>query len=346
MKTKKYYDIQAVMSRPFIDVDNELEKKNFKELIDSKNPEAFKSYVDGYLKNLTKAEHGRELPQGIQKFTGIGGIPSNPAQIAVFEALSNELQLDTAWMSMYEMVNVSGTSAAEIVDIDALKSTWMNYTPGDDIKLSDFGTTSYTQVKEARWGFAVGILRRWIETEQWWNVNKLMQSIMVKNQSKKATEAYSAVEALTPDVTTCAGTTLAQQVTALNSAYITLMTRLEGQGFGISATTPAYILSRATHQPTVSQILNLRTGAETVNQVVEWNIQASFTFNSNLSAIPSGKSGFYLYVPALKNKWITFDSLKTEQSSDFGTDSIKIKAQEYWNQTLNVDQFQIVDITN
>jgi hypothetical protein len=170
-----------------------------------------------------------------------------------------------------------------------------------------------------------------------------MQKIMLDNQRYKATAAYTAIAGLTGNFTTCAGTSLDQRVAAFNEAYVTLVKRLSGKGFGMSGSTRVYLLTAPENLSIVNQVIGRAKGGETNNTVVEWPITVQTTFNTLITSTPeTSKLGAFLYVPALKNKWVTFGSLMTEQSKDFTTDSVEIYAQEYFNHTENADQVQIV----
>lgn len=352
MKNYKTKNLELAVRYPFVDVDSEANKKAIKEMFlkamdgDAGAQATLLKYTNEFLSSVTKAENGRPLGDSIYKYSGPQVMPNDPAKIMVNDITTDgSLQLDTAWQSFYEFVNVSGTQSAEIIDIFSKTNGWANYASGDKLKLSSFGDADFAQVKNARHGVGYAMLRLWIEQDQWWNVNRVIQKIMLDNQRYKAGMAYTAIAGLaaTADVTTCAGTTLDNRVDAFNAAYVTLLRRLETSIPDLTANRTVYVLSAPENIAIVNQVMNRASGSETNNIVKAWPMQVLSTFNNNISDEPeSSKLGVYMFVPGVKNKWITFGSLMTSQKSEFTTDSVELYAQEYFNHTETDDQMQIV----
>lgn len=311
--------------------------------------DTFIKALNKYFGALNIATDGNEtMPESVIKYAGFASMPSEPAVLRMFETQLDELQIDTNWMPFYDMTSTPGVQSAEIIDLDSSQLAWANYAPGADLQTSSLGEKSLTQIKEARWGVMVAFLRRWIETDQWWNVNRLMQAIMVANTKKKATHAYTKIGTLATAATpqSCAGTSLDNRVEALNDAYVALLQQMTAQGFDMSASTPARILSRLEHAPIINQMLRRASGADTNNTVVEYPITASYTLNTNITTQFGSKDGFILYIPGKKNIWNTFEGITTKIESDFGTDSMKLGAQEYWNTNEFASSLVTVQLSN
>lgn len=354
-----YFRIKSALSTPFLGSAKEM--KSFKEAMQNaeNGTAADKTAAFGIIENywsiLQKAISGYDFPKSLEEKAGMlakfspGNAPVMPQLIDSFTFQTDELAVDLEWMRVYSFTTANATSIAQTLDKNNSGIQWAAIGDGVDIPLSPIGGSSITEVRRLRFAAAVGFLRLWLEQNEFWNANDVMSAMMVENLKFKADRAWTAIAAArtSGNVTTSAGSTLDNRITAMNTGTLALKTRLAGKGFGITSMSPILVLANEVQRPTVNQIIRRSTGAETNNIIIERPFIPVFTFNANFPSTynPGGgaKSGVLLCQPGLKNKWVDFGAMRTNQEYRFTNDAIKMEAQQYFNNKENTDQFQWVN---
>ena len=322
-KTKAYVDFYKSMKDAFLGND----KTKFAAAIDAFFQKMYTIQAEGY----------KTMAPGI-------GNPMVPTTQTFFADV-NELQIDEAWRQFFVQTfpGINGGSV-QLLDVSDLETAVSEIADGTPIPASAWGKTDYTEMKRRRFAFGRVMLRLWFENNEIWNINRAMRSMMVKFAKKHADLAYAALIASPAATTIAAAATLDGWVAMADAAYVAMAERLSGNGFAFNPGQPLIILGRANHTGTVNAFLNRRQGAETNNTVVSWPMRWVPTFNTNVPVDVGGKDSVYLIMPGLKNEWVQFDALRTNQEYNFSVDGFRLEGQEYLALNVNGNQVQCLQI--
>lgn len=266
--------------------------------------------------------------------------------ISVFQSFLDELAIDMDWMKAYRMVDLQGTSRADILDFTGVGG-WAEIAQGKDIEVSPWGTESFSDMTEKRYAIGRMIFNRWLETNSVYNINAVFQTIASGRLTFMANTAYKALANATGvTVNNATGSTVKDVITAINASAAALLKANSNKDFALSKSTRLILYYNYTHGDIMDEVINMKRatdGANNTNRVVRFNIEYVETWNENFPAqLESSKAGGMLVLPRLKNLWGTFKPLSQETKYTFGTDSTNVKAQEYWNHQEPTVQRQVV----
>lgn len=280
---------------------------------------------------------------GVSKGTPAAG-SFTPQQVAFYRNLADDLTIDMNWMPAFAMDQISGSNSGDIIDFDSFVA-WDEYNEGEPITQSSYGQDSVTNLRERRFGVKVGVLTRWLETNQRHNVNNLIEAIRRSRLSYQADFAYSLIGATAGvNITTAAGATLDQRVTALNNGLVTLMERNDASGYNINSSMPVLAYGRLQRREMLNQAIARDIGSETNNTVLQQTIVPYYTSNTNIplqSTTPA--DAVILVLPGFASRWLQFRNMEQQASADFDTHSEAITAQEYWNAQCPAVQREFVN---
>lgn len=341
--TRKEIMIHLALSAPVI-ADNE----KFVKLLEKDAEKAMNlalDKVDAKYKMIHDAMHGVDIVDQYKELSRVkdvhfvGNFPSVNA--GTFRSFMNELQIDSAWMQFYSMVDADGADSFDIIDFSA-DNGWMDYKYGDPIKLTPLGDEAFIKIQATRSGESKPVPYRWLRGNGRYTLNDVVNALITHSMTHKANTAYTQLGATAGIGVESFTNTL---IETLNAAYVTLATNNEGRGYNISAQTPMLLLHRANHTDLVRIALNtVRNMGQGSERIVEYPIFSVPTFNSNVPLTVGGVDAGILIIPGFKNKWGTFERLRIEQERKIRTDGLEVTAQEYYGSQVDTTQKRVIEL--
>jgi hypothetical protein len=321
--------------------------KRLKEMVGDNDLSAIKSAVNAFSQVWNSAWRGEAIPEDVEKQYVSKGGPSvygtRTRLIETFETNTSDF-IDMDWTKAYRIEDLQGDSSGEIEDFRTL-ITWAEIGQGKKIEPGAYGDSTAIQLREKRYAAAVAFLNRWLKTNSRHNINRAMSMMLLKNGEFKADDAYADIASGSPSaVNAGASASPADIITGLNEGVRLMTEALDTAGYGVTAKSRVIGYTRTANRAIVERALNQVRGDDGTNETLFANIEMVYTINSNLPVNPggSGTAGVRLVLPERKNVWGIFEPLRSNEESDFRSDSVIVAMQEYWNKVSADNQKRTV----
>ena len=265
--------------------------------------------------------------------------------VAVFEgSIYNELQIDTNWMPVFNIISNEGSGSADILDTDSLQ-VWQELF-GEEIKPRAWLQENFSNIRERDFGAGIYLDNRWIETNQTYNINSALRTIADGRLTFQANNAYASIAGGSPSTVTSSAATVDAIITALNTAADALIEANSGVGFAASPQTELLFYYSNAHGDIMSQVIErkLNSTGQVDRLVKRFNIRFIETYNTNFPDQFSSKNAGMLVFPKKKNFWITFKGLMQASEFTFANYKTALMAREWYNYQTPAAQRRIVNM--
>lgn len=260
-----------------------------------------------------------------------------------YSALSNALNLDMNWMQFFQMIPAFGSDE---IDLETLTNIleFSEYLSSEETKPKPLGALSQEKIREKRYSVAVDMLNRWLEKNNLLTLQNIVQRIMVADQKKRASVAYTAL-ADTSGVTVEAFATNIR--TTLNNGVNNLIEGMltANSAFDVSDDSTVLLLSHSRNKVAINAELNTIRGENGNNQIMEYNVTPVYTRNTNvLTDLGLGGSRAMLIFPGVANVFGDFKAMNMQQMQRPSVDGVTLYAHAYYNLQVKAVQKRVVTL--
>lgn len=313
--------------------------------------DAIKAFDDLMLgKAANNAYFQNLVAHGVVK--SMGELATHPENILVIQQNNRfvaNTPYDMQWMRFFNTYTANGFNKAQIIDLFA------------DCKFSEIGKDMpipyvmladdlVKEISTSRYGHGYKFENHYFRQSPAMYANMAINALQVGNNAKKSEVAYDAVEAGATGTHTLSGTgsTLEQQIEAINAACVTLMGRFQSSDRKSMVATPDMMFTciyNETFRPTVEAIRRgLPEALATTAQTLAYNIDFISTWEVGTQP-NSGTNSLLVGIPFGKNIHTVFSDISFNQENIFDNDITKIGGQSYWDiQVADGDQWTTADL--
>jgi hypothetical protein len=258
--------------------------------------------------------------------------------------------IDDTWMSYIFTDNLDGAFKATIYDIiNNVVAHRLNH-PTDPIEMSKYKSSTWESILPEYYAAGVQIERYIVDGDPMSSINNIVVALRIALLKLRTTVAFERVQAAITlaiaagYVTAYTGSSVAK---TLNAAYLALIQRCQGKGYGLTANSPVVITGNEIHRSTVETIFDITTNS-LINSNngtirVRYPLTRQYTFNLAADLGDAGEK-VALVLPFRRNRVGNFRTQVIETETKISTNSQDTYAREAYNFTIDELQFQIATI--
>lgn len=262
-----------------------------------------------------------------------------------YNALTNALNLDMNWMQFFQMIPAFGSDE---IDLETLTNIleFSEYLPSEETKPKPLGALSYEKLREKRYSVAVDFLNRWMDKNGVLTLQNIVQRIMVANEKKRASVAYTAladtsgvtVEAFATNIETTVNNGINNMIEAMLAA---------NTAFDVTDNSTIYLLSHSKNKVAINARLNATRGTDGTNVIAEYNVEPVYTRNTNVLADLGlgGSNRAMLILPGVANVFGDYKGMTMEQTKRPSVDGVTLYAHAYYNLQAKAIQKRVVTLS-
>lgn len=228
---------------------------------------------------------------------------------------TNMPEVDLAWTNLFTPVDLRGSTQDhfDIIGTNAGLS-FQQLAPGEVIKIRRNITEDVTTVSMVEYGEGLGILDKWMQFQQFWNVEQAVAEFRSQAWDKMAEIHYGLLTALSAGVNVAFTT---DDTVTFNAAAAALLRGVRESGYGAGQNASLQIYCAPEHKGRILKMLEATQGslfvASQANaQPIAYNISAVIA----TTHIPANSTGYYLALPGRKIQRGTWKDLTLESKRD------------------------------
>jgi len=226
---------------------------------------------------------------------------------------SNMPEIDTGWMSLFDLVDMRGSTHDhfDIVDTNA-GVTYEQIKPGAEIKKRTGISESSTRVGYVTYGAGLGILDDWIEKQQFWKVDDAVNEFRAKHFDKMAEVHYGLFTGLSSAIDVAFST---DDATTFNAAVATMLRAVRSSGYAVGQNAPLKIITSYEQVGRVKRMLEATSGSVMVAYGTQKQ-PIAYTVDEVIATtfVSASDTGYYLVLPNRKVKRGLWKDLSIEQA--------------------------------
>lgn len=258
--------------------------------------------------------------------------------------------LDDSWMSYLAVDVLTGSFKGTIFEIINKVVAHPIADSTDPIPFSKYKASTWENILPEYYGAAVAIEREILDNDPLSSLNNIVIAIRIALLKKKTEVAFERINAgialaiAAGYVTAYTASNLAK---TLNSAYLTLIERNQGKGYGLTGQTNTVLTGYEGHRSLVEPVFEITTNSlinnpnGTIRTRYPMTRQYSFYFEDDL-----GDSGskMALILPFRRMRLGNFRTQKIESETKIDTNSQNTYGREAYNFLIDETQIQVVTI--
>lgn len=225
---------------------------------------------------------------------------------------TNMPELDMAWTLLFDLVDLRNSTHDhfDIIDTNAGLS-WNQRKPGEPVKIRRNFSESKTTIDYLEFSDGLGILDVWLQFQQFWNVDEALAEFRATYFDKMAKLHYGLLTALGTGVDQAFDT---DDPTTANAAAAAIIRNVRSSGVPIDNPT-FYAVCAVEKVGRLERMLTAQRGSAiidngTLNEPLAHRIGGIV----GTTHIPSSDTGWYLVLPARKNKRGLWMDLQVEDA--------------------------------
>jgi hypothetical protein len=257
---------------------------------------------------------------------------SAPVVAGVFDTALADPMTNFGFEELFSFVDMrnSGQEYFDILDVtNAITFTERKSGQGAKVYGITDGKSTVTLMEIAA---GIGILDRWLDYNQFWNINEAITEARSKYYAKQATDHYALLAAITAGQNTAFSS---DDITTINNACATILDECEGKGFTLTGNETfelrANILLKQRIEKAFALVFN--TPNSTANQLV-FNVNRMYTTKL-------ANTSYYVGLPGRKAKRGVWKDLYAEPQRDAAKGGTDIFYAGQYNAAIgDEDQFR------
>lgn len=242
---------------------------------------------------------------------------------------SNMPELDTGWMTLFDLVDLRGTNVSEF-DINTTSAgiTWAQRQPGAPADIRRQFAEGSLAVPYLEFAAGVGILDVWLQFNKFWKVDEIVAEFIANAADQRAATHYGLFTALGSGVDTAFAT---DDTTTFNTAAATILRAVRSTGQAVGANAQFDILVAPEKVGRVLAMLDAKRGSAMVafgtqDQPIAYGVRNVIS----TPHVPAADTGYYLVLPGKKIKRGVWKDPTLESKRD-----IAVSAQDW----VGVEQY-------
>jgi hypothetical protein len=228
---------------------------------------------------------------------------------------TNMPELDLAWTNLFQLVDLRGSTQDhfDIIGTNAGLS-FSQLAPGQPIKVRRDITEAVTTVGVVEYGEGLGILDRWLQFQQFWNVEQAVAEFRAKAWDKMAEIHYGLFTALSSAVNVVFDT---DDTKTFNNAAGALFRAVRSSGYAVGQNAGLWIVTSPEQKGRVLKMLEATQGSLLVaNQANAQPIAYNVAGVIASTYVAANASGYYLVLPGRKMQRGNWKDLTLESTRD------------------------------
>lgn len=260
--------------------------------------------------------------------------------------------MDMSWMSYLVTDNLIGANKATIFDIVQGTEAYELENDTDQIKFSTYKGSVWENVLPEHYGAAIAVSQYIVDSDPLTSINNIVIAIRIALMKKRVEVAFQRINAgitaaISAGYTTAyTGSSIAK---TLNTAYLSLITRNQTKGYGLTGSTPVVLVSYEGHRDVIEPVFEI-----TVNSLVASNnlngtvitrypMTRSYSFNFEDDLGDTG-SKVALILPFRRMRMANFRGQNIQSQAEIATNSQNTYGRESYNFNIDETQIQVATI--
>lgn len=297
--------------------------------------------TDAFTDNLDENEFYKMIRH---KFGSSLAAPGTTSPIIeTFQVWQNEFAIDLRWMLLFATKDMRANLTGKVVDFrSAVKMEKL--TEQQDVPYGFIGDSIGKEVTKERMGGGLAFERHWLERNGFVTANDALSAIRMKHEEFKSTEHWDKIYK-NAGVVRAFNTDLQ---TTINEAYsIDIIDSLKGNGYGLTATTPVYLIHNHTLTQTVNKAIFALRGENGTSPVVEYNVVPISTDKVPKQITEVGGSTAHdsvlMVLPGRNLMYCPFDTPSENEAFKWEKNTIQMGIQDFYTPRVG-DNKQIVKV--
>ncbi|MFA5354219.1 MAG: hypothetical protein WC291_08310 [Thermodesulfovibrionales bacterium] len=239
---------------------------------------------------------------------------NSPITSGVFYTAVVDPLADFGYEDLFDFVDMrgSGQTSFDILDVSN-GITFKEIKPGEKMKVYGI-TDAKMSVSLTTQAAAIGILDRWVDYAQFWNINQAIIEAQAKYYDKQAEDHYALLTAISSGQNQAFST---DDITTINNACAQIFNDLAGKGYVLTGNERFVLRANPTLKSRIEKAFALTfNGMSTSPNQIVYNIDRVYT--TKLAS-----TSYYVGLPGRKAKRGTWKDLSSEANRDIlrlGTD--------------------------
>lgn len=224
-------------------------------------------------------------------------------------------ELDLGYLPLFSLVDLRGSTSSsfEINDTSA-GLVWTQRQPGAATQIRRNVSESQTVVNCIEYSEGIGILDRWLQFNQFWQIDDVVAEFLAKEADKRASVHYGLLTALGSGVNTAFAT---DDTTTFNTAAATILRAVRSSGYAVGANAQFDIVCAPEKVGRILAMLDARRGSPmiafgTQDQPIAFQVRNVIS----TTHVTAADTGYYLVLPGRKLKRGIWKDVTLESSRD------------------------------
>ena len=252
-----------------------------------------------------------------QKYSTSSDTPelNDPANAMAEFYHENMPEFDLGFELLFDLVDLRSSTHDhfDIIGTNA-GSTWTQRKPGGKTDIRTKITEAKTTVDMLEFSDGIGLLDRWLQFDQFWNIDEAIAEFRATYYDAMADLHYGLLTAQSTGINEDFAT---DDVTTANNAAGSIIRALRTKGMGIGGNPGFYAVCEQEQVGRLEKMLTAQRGSAIVDQgTVSQPLVASIRGVIGTTKIPAGHNGWYLVLPGKKMKRGLWKDLSVEQGRD------------------------------
>ena len=214
---------------------------------------------------------------------------------------TNMPEMDTAWMALFDFVDLRGTSHDHFDIIDTnMGVVFEQISQGGEIKPRRAVSEAKTIVPMVTYGAGIGILDEWIEDQKFWNIDEAVAEFHSNHYDNMARIHYGLFTAQSSGINVAFST---DDTITFNAAAAAMFRGLRTSGKAPAANAGLYIVCAPEKTGRILKMLEATQGSHMVamganKEPIAFHVRGVIS----TTWVSAADTGYYLILPGRKNK--------------------------------------------
>lgn len=226
---------------------------------------------------------------------------------------TNMPAMDMAFTQLFDVVDLRNSTHDhfDILDTNAGIS-WTQREPGGKTQIRRAITEAKATVSVLEFSDGLGLLDRWLQFQQFWNIDEAIAEFRAKYYEKKAELHYGLFTALGAGVDTAFST---DDVTTANAAAATIIRNTKSSGYSVGDNPSFYAVCAPEKVGRLEKMLTAQRGSAMVDQgTVGEPLAHRIAGIIGTTHVPAADTGWYMVLPGRKIKRGDWKDLTVESA--------------------------------
>lgn len=249
---------------------------------------------------------------------------STPSDTPALVDVSNEFEqffhtnmpeLDMAFAALFDLVDLRSSNHDHFDILDTnMGVTFTQREPGEEVKIRRTVSESKTTVQTLEFADGIGILKRWLDFQMFWNIDEAIAEFRSQYYKKMAATHYALLTAQSSGIDQAFAT---DDTTTANNAAATIIRACQDKGYAVGDNPTFYAVCSTEKVGRLERMITAQRGSAMVDQgTVSQPLAHRIAGIIGTTHVANADTGYYLVLPGRKIKRGLWQDLTVESANN------------------------------